>query len=73
MDGSRLKLAAGKTKAIIFHEGQRIVNGVSFKHREGEIILSRIIKYLGIWIDDSLRFAEHIKNIMEIAESDFCV
>lgn len=68
MEANRLRLASGKTEAIIFHGGHRSVTFVHFGHGQVEISSARSVKYLGVFLDDNLFLGKHIKMTQEKAE-----
>ena len=66
LDEAGLTLAAHKTEAVLI-SGRKIVEKMIVTFGESRIESKRAIKYLGIIIDDSLSFKEHVKYIGEKA------
>lgn len=62
----QLALAPHKTEAVLLTT-KRKVGEIKFQLDGEEIKLNRSIKYLGIWMDTKLTFAEQVKQVIEKA------
>ncbi|XP_060516767.1 uncharacterized protein LOC132696115 [Cylas formicarius] len=67
LEQRRLALAPEKTKAVLLTK-KRKIGHVVFNVMGSEIGLSDAVKYLGVWLDRKLSFAEHVKRTVQKAE-----
>ncbi|XP_060516193.1 uncharacterized protein LOC132695754 [Cylas formicarius] len=67
LEQRRLALAPEKTKAVLLTT-KRKIGHVVFDVMGSEIGLSDAVKYLGVWLDRKLSFAEHVKRTVQKAE-----
>lgn len=61
MERRKLRLAPEKTEAVLLTK-KRKINPVKFKIENVNIEPTRVIKYLGVWLDTKLSFTAHIKK-----------
>lgn len=67
IESRQLKLAPEKTEAIVLTY-KRKMGQIRFNVKNIVVTPSKAIKYLGVWLDPKLTFAEHIKKTTEKAE-----
>lgn len=67
MKKHELEIAPEKTEAIVL-KGPRNRENIKFMIAGREIEISRQIKYLGVTIDDKLRFGPHVREVSRKAE-----
>lgn len=67
MERLKLKLAPEKTEAVMFTK-RRNVRPVRFELQGTNFGLSKSVKYLGVWLDSKLTFAEHVNQTITKAE-----
>lgn len=67
MEERGLRLAPEKTEAVLLTT-RRKVGPICFDVQKVQIIPSKAIKYLGVWLDMKLTFAEHTKRTVQKAE-----
>ncbi|KAG5896561.1 hypothetical protein JTB14_010390 [Gonioctena quinquepunctata] len=67
MNDNYLKLAPHKTEKVIL-EGPRSQEGIRFTVDNVEVTPKKVVKYLGIWIDNELSLHEHIRRTAKRAE-----
>ena len=63
LDTVGLQLAKHKTEAVLV-SSRKIKENVNFLIGDHEIKSSRVIKYLGVMIDDRLSFGDHVKRML---------
>jgi len=66
LNDKQLQLAPEKTEAILLTT-KRKIQPIAFNVRGTIIGLSKAIKYLGVWLDTKLTFAEHVNQIVQKA------
>lgn len=67
MNSRKLELAPEKTEAVLLTT-RRKIQPIKFTVEGVTVSVSPAIKYLGVWLDTKLTFAEHVKKITEKAE-----
>jgi hypothetical protein len=67
MEKRRLRLAPEKTEAILL-SGKRTLKNIRFRLAGIDIEPKNKLRYLGIWLDKSLRFDKHIEEVATKAE-----
>lgn len=67
MDNLSLKLAPEKTEAVLLTR-RRKLRPITFELRGNTITLSKAVKYLGVWLDTKLNFAEHVNQTVAKVE-----
>lgn len=63
----RLKLALEKTEAVLLTK-RRMIQPISFKISSTTVQISDAIKYLGVWLDPQLTFAEYVNKVITKAQ-----
>lgn len=66
MKGRHLELAPNKTEAVLLTRKRKIAP-IEFELEGTCIRLSKVVKYLGVWLDTKFTFSEHITKIVEKA------
>jgi len=66
---NRLSLHLGKTECILFGSKRRLAAGVDFDVKLGDKVVKRVtsVKYLGVFLDQSLDFTTHVQGIVKKA------
>lgn len=67
MESRKLRLAPEKTEAVLLTKRRKIMP-ISFELLGSTIEVGKAVKYLGVWLDTKLSFAEHIKQTIVKAE-----
>ncbi|KAJ8910519.1 hypothetical protein NQ315_012816 [Exocentrus adspersus] len=67
MDRKGLQLAPEKTEAALLTTKRKIGN-IQFQIQGVTVKPSKVVKYLGAWLDTKLTFAEHVKRAIQKAE-----
>ena len=67
LEARKLKLAPDKSEAVLLTTKRKIAP-ICFTILGTPIRLSKAIKYLGVWLDTKLTFAEHVKKTTEKVE-----
>lgn len=67
MQRMHLTIAPEKTEAVLLTK-KRQISPVSFKIQNITVTPKNAVKYLGVWMDTKLTFAEHIKKTIQKAE-----
>ena len=63
-----LKLNASKTKCMLIHSSRKVVNGCLSLETDGEKIEQvRVFKYLGVMINDTLTWSDHVNMVCKKA------
>lgn len=66
LDKIGLSLSANKSKVMIFSRGRKI-RQLSIKINNNELLIVDTFKYLGLWLDRSLRWSKHVNETLEKA------
>lgn len=61
IDSTRLTVATEKTEAVML-TGRRRVDPVRITMGDTEVRAGECLKYLGVWLDRSLRFGTHVRK-----------
>lgn len=67
LEARQLKLAPDKSEAVLLTTKRKIAP-ICFTILGTPIRLSKAVKYLGVWLDTKLTFAEHVKKTTEKVE-----
>lgn len=64
LDNIGLQLSAIKSKLCLFSRGHRMTQ-LSININDSALVCKDAVKYLGIWLDRSLRWSKHVNEIIE--------
>lgn len=67
MERKQLKLAPEKTEAVLLTT-KRKLSRIHFNIQSTVVVPSKAVKYLGVWLDSKLTYAEHINKTIQKAE-----
>lgn len=67
MEDRGMSLAPEKTEAVLLTT-RRKMQPVGFRLQNVDVPLSAAVKYLGVWLDTKLTFAEHVKRVTQKAD-----
>nr|XP_034825592.1 uncharacterized protein LOC117983215 [Maniola hyperantus] len=67
MQKRQLALAPEKTEAIVF-SGRRRIDPINFWIQGARVTPKEHVKYLGIWLDKSLKYKKHIEEVANKAQ-----
>lgn len=61
-----MELECKKTEVLVVPKGHRMKEEVKVRVGNEEVVVSsKKVKYLGVWLDQSLTFAEHVDRTVE--------